>query len=89
MCFLALQQNHANALPSPRPEPPKNQLKSQMWTGVLRVTLVEGQDMPQYGQGDVYVRFRLGDQKYKSKVGPFFLFSHFSYTSYSHASLSF
>lgn len=40
-----------------------------MWTGVLGVTLVEGQDLPQYGQGDIYVRFRLGDQKYKSKVG--------------------
>lgn len=40
-----------------------------MWTGVLSITLVEGQDLPQYGQGDIYVRFRLGDQKYKSKVG--------------------
>uniref|UniRef100_A0A3P8TCJ7 Multiple C2 domains, transmembrane 2a n=1 Tax=Amphiprion percula TaxID=161767 RepID=A0A3P8TCJ7_AMPPE len=45
----------------------KNQLKNQMWTGVLGITLVEGQDLPQYGQGDIYVRFRLGDQKYKSK----------------------
>uniref|UniRef100_A0A3Q4N5I8 Multiple C2 domains, transmembrane 2a n=1 Tax=Neolamprologus brichardi TaxID=32507 RepID=A0A3Q4N5I8_NEOBR len=41
--------------------------KNQMWTGVLCITLVEGQDMPQCGQGDIYVRFRLGDQKYKSK----------------------
>ncbi|CAG13085.1 unnamed protein product, partial [Tetraodon nigroviridis] len=41
--------------------------KNQMWTEVLRITLVEGQDLPQYGQGDIYVRFRLGDQKYKSK----------------------
>lgn len=39
-----------------------------MWTGVLGIALVEGQDLPQYGQGDIYVRFRLGDQKYKSKV---------------------
>lgn len=39
-----------------------------MWTGVLGITLVEGQDLPMYGQGDIYVRFRLGDQKYKSKV---------------------
>uniref|UniRef100_A0A3Q4I9U9 Multiple C2 domains, transmembrane 2a n=1 Tax=Neolamprologus brichardi TaxID=32507 RepID=A0A3Q4I9U9_NEOBR len=45
------------------------QLRNQMWTGVLCITLVEGQDMPQCGQGDIYVRFRLGDQKYKSKVG--------------------
>uniref|UniRef100_A0A7N8X5E0 Multiple C2 domains, transmembrane 2a n=1 Tax=Mastacembelus armatus TaxID=205130 RepID=A0A7N8X5E0_9TELE len=42
-------------------------LKNQMWTGVLGITLVEGQDLPQYGHGDIYVRFRLGDQKYKSK----------------------
>uniref|UniRef100_A0A3Q3LHZ6 Multiple C2 domains, transmembrane 2a n=1 Tax=Mastacembelus armatus TaxID=205130 RepID=A0A3Q3LHZ6_9TELE len=45
-----------------------NQLKNQMWTGVLGITLVEGQDLPQYGHGDIYVRFRLGDQKYKSKL---------------------
>uniref|UniRef100_A0A7N9AP80 Multiple C2 domains, transmembrane 2a n=1 Tax=Mastacembelus armatus TaxID=205130 RepID=A0A7N9AP80_9TELE len=51
-----------------RSEPPKNQLKNQMWTGVLGITLVEGQDLPQYGHGDIYVRFRLGDQKYKSKL---------------------
>lgn len=42
-----------------------------MWNGVLGVALVEGQDLPQYGQGDIYVRFRLGDQKYKSKVTHF------------------
>ncbi|XP_007545806.1 multiple C2 and transmembrane domain-containing protein 2 isoform X1 [Poecilia formosa] len=48
-------------------DPSKNQLKSQMWTGVFQITLVEGLHMPQCGHGDVYVRFRLGDQKYKSK----------------------
>uniref|UniRef100_A0A8C7ZLV2 Multiple C2 domains, transmembrane 2a n=1 Tax=Oryzias sinensis TaxID=183150 RepID=A0A8C7ZLV2_9TELE len=45
----------------------KNQAKSQMWSGVFRITLVEGQDLPPSSNGDVYVRFRLGDQKYKSK----------------------
>lgn len=71
MCIFVLQQN--SPVPSPRPaELPKNQMKNQMWTGVLGITLVEGQDLPQYGQGDIYVRFRLGDQKYKSKVGLFF-----------------
>uniref|UniRef100_A0A3B4XVK6 Multiple C2 and transmembrane domain containing 2 n=1 Tax=Seriola lalandi dorsalis TaxID=1841481 RepID=A0A3B4XVK6_SERLL len=55
--------------PVRRPAEPtqKNQLKNQMWSGVLRFTLIEGQDLPQYGHGDIYVRFRLGDQKYKSK----------------------
>lgn len=42
-----------------------------MWKGVLGITLVEGQDLPQYGQGDIFVRYRLGDQQYKSKVGQF------------------
>lgn len=60
------QQNQA--APSQRPaEMQRNQLKSQMWTGLFGITLVEGQDLPQYGRGDIYIRFRLGDQKYKSK----------------------
>ncbi|XP_053175888.1 multiple C2 and transmembrane domain-containing protein 2 [Scomber japonicus] len=57
-----------SATPTGRPaEVQKNQLKNQMWTGVLSITLVEGLDLPQYGHGDIYVRFRLGDQKYRSK----------------------
>lgn len=49
--------------------------------------------MPQCGQGDIYVRFRLGDQKYKSKVGlvslKVALFLQFSYTRFTRAPLSF
>ncbi|XP_055031067.2 multiple C2 and transmembrane domain-containing protein 2 isoform X1 [Misgurnus anguillicaudatus] len=41
--------------------------KSQLWTGVYTITLVEGRDFPVDGQSDMFVRFRLGDQKYKSK----------------------
>ncbi|XP_062868413.1 multiple C2 and transmembrane domain-containing protein 2 [Trichomycterus rosablanca] len=41
--------------------------KSQLWNGVLSVTLVEGRDLPDDGPGDVFVRFRLGEQKYRSK----------------------
>ncbi|XP_073692519.1 multiple C2 and transmembrane domain-containing protein 2 isoform X2 [Garra rufa] len=41
--------------------------KSQLWTGVFTITLVEGRDLPLDTQGDVFVRFKLGDQKYKSK----------------------
>ncbi|XP_074489122.1 multiple C2 and transmembrane domain-containing protein 2 isoform X2 [Sebastes fasciatus] len=56
------------AAPTPRPaETQRNQLRNQMWTGVLGIALVEGQDLPQQGHGDIYVRFRLADQKYKSK----------------------
>ncbi|XP_029991821.1 multiple C2 and transmembrane domain-containing protein 2 isoform X3 [Sphaeramia orbicularis] len=62
------RKNKNQATPLQRTaEMPKNQIKNQMWTGVLGITLVEGQDLPQYGHGDIYVRFRLGDQKYKSK----------------------
>uniref|UniRef100_A0A8C7MBT8 Multiple C2 and transmembrane domain containing 2 n=1 Tax=Oncorhynchus kisutch TaxID=8019 RepID=A0A8C7MBT8_ONCKI len=39
----------------------------QLWSGVFGITLLEGQDMPEYSQGDIYVRYRLGEQKYKSK----------------------
>lgn len=41
--------------------------KSQLWSGVLSITLIEGQDLPDDGPGDVFVRFRLGEQKYCSK----------------------
>ncbi|XP_063044909.1 multiple C2 and transmembrane domain-containing protein 2 isoform X2 [Engraulis encrasicolus] len=41
--------------------------KSQLWTGVWTISLVEGQDLPEDIPGDMFVRFRLGEQKYKSK----------------------
>uniref|UniRef100_A0A4W4HFD3 C2 domain-containing protein n=1 Tax=Electrophorus electricus TaxID=8005 RepID=A0A4W4HFD3_ELEEL len=42
--------------------------KSQVWSGVYTLVLVEGQDMPEGSQGDVYVRFRLGEQRCRSRV---------------------
>ncbi|XP_039629221.1 multiple C2 and transmembrane domain-containing protein 2 [Polypterus senegalus] len=39
--------------------------KSQLWSGVVAITLVEGRGMP---EGEFFVRFKLGDQKYKSKI---------------------
>ncbi|KAA0714927.1 Multiple C2 and transmembrane domain-containing protein 2 [Triplophysa tibetana] len=41
--------------------------RSQVWSGIYSVNLVEGQDMPDSGQGDIYVRLRVGDQRVKSK----------------------
>ncbi|MCI4379278.1 hypothetical protein PGIGA_G00226080 [Pangasianodon gigas] len=41
--------------------------KSQVWSGVYTVVLVEGQDMPESGQGDVFVRFKMGEQRFRSK----------------------
>ncbi|KAM6936931.1 multiple C2 and transmembrane domain-containing protein 2 [Xenentodon cancila] len=65
--FLPKKNKQYQATPSRPADAQKNQLKNQMWSGVYRITLVEGQDLPQHGQADIYVRFRLGDQKYKSK----------------------
>lgn len=42
--------------------------KSQLWTSVVSVTLVEGQELMQESPaGQLFVRFRLGEQTYKSK----------------------
>ncbi|KAF4083001.1 hypothetical protein AMELA_G00134930 [Ameiurus melas] len=41
--------------------------KSQLWSGVLSITLVEGHNLPDDGPGDMFVHFKLGEQKYKSK----------------------
>lgn len=62
------KKNKNQAVQAQRPlEGPKSQSRNRMWTGVLGIALVEGQDLPQTGVGDIYVRFRLGEQKYKSK----------------------
>lgn len=43
--------------------------KSQLWTTVLLVTLVEGKKLPVDSQaGQFSVLFKLGEQRYKSKV---------------------
>ncbi|KAL8606470.1 hypothetical protein ACOMHN_015559 [Nucella lapillus] len=46
-------------------------LKLQMWTGVVTIVLVDGKDlvpMDDNGLSDPYVKFRLGNEKYRSKV---------------------
>lgn len=43
--------------------------KSQLWTSVVTVTLVEGLELPvEVSGGHFFVTFRLGEQKFKSKV---------------------
>ncbi|XP_078316310.1 multiple C2 and transmembrane domain-containing protein 1-like isoform X7 [Crassostrea virginica] len=45
-------------------------LKMQIWSGIVNIVLVEGHDlmaMDDNGLSDPYVKFRLGQEKYKSK----------------------
>ncbi|XP_063176346.1 multiple C2 and transmembrane domain-containing protein 1 isoform X2 [Chroicocephalus ridibundus] len=47
--------------------------KSQLWRGIVSITLIEGRElkaMDANGLSDPYVKFRLGHQKYKSKIMP-------------------
>lgn len=45
--------------------------KAQLWRGIVSISLIEGHDlqpMDANGLSDPYVKFRMGHQKYKSKV---------------------
>ncbi|XP_049818190.1 multiple C2 and transmembrane domain-containing protein-like isoform X3 [Aethina tumida] len=47
-------------------------LKSQIWSSVVTIVLVEGKNLlacdPESGTSDPYVKFRLGNEKYKSRI---------------------
>lgn len=42
--------------------------KNQLWNGNISITLLEGKNIPEGGIPATFVRFRLGDQKYRSKT---------------------
>jgi len=64
--------------------------KSQLWTSVVTVTLVKGQELPVDSQtGQLFVRFRLGEQQYKSKVPTGRLIVFMSSGSFSSCALVF
>ncbi|XP_056427838.1 multiple C2 and transmembrane domain-containing protein 2 [Hyla sarda] len=42
--------------------------KNQLWNGIVSITLLEGINLPDGCAFDTFVRFKLGDQKYKSKT---------------------
>ncbi|KAK3606242.1 hypothetical protein CHS0354_037918 [Potamilus streckersoni] len=54
----------------PQSESASKKVKMQIWSGVVTIVLLEGHDlipMDDNGLSDPYVRFRLGNEKYKSK----------------------
>ncbi|XP_069078858.1 multiple C2 and transmembrane domain-containing protein 2 isoform X2 [Pleurodeles waltl] len=42
--------------------------KNQLWNGNISITLLQGKNIPEGGIPGAFVRFRLGDQKYRSKT---------------------
>ncbi|KAG8440694.1 hypothetical protein GDO86_006441 [Hymenochirus boettgeri] len=43
-------------------------IKNQLWNGTVSITLLEGQSLSEGLTLDSFVRFKLGDQKYRSKT---------------------
>lgn len=56
---------------NPRLAETSKRMKSQIWSSVVTITLIEAKNLPNDTENNVcepYVRFRLGNEKYKSKT---------------------
>ncbi|XP_067411731.1 multiple C2 and transmembrane domain-containing protein 2 [Emydura macquarii macquarii] len=42
--------------------------KNELWNGIVTITLLEGKNIPGGSMTQIFVRLKLGDQKYKSKT---------------------
>lgn len=64
LCVCAVQQQQSARLADLH-------RKSQLWRGIVSIALIEGRNlvpMDANGLSDPYAKFRLGQQKYRSKV---------------------
>lgn len=56
---------------NPRLAETSKRMKSQIWSSVVTIVLIEARNLPNDTENNVcepYVRFRLGNEKYKSKT---------------------
>ncbi|XP_060536438.1 multiple C2 and transmembrane domain-containing protein isoform X3 [Cylas formicarius] len=62
------EKEHKNS----RVQDVNKRLKSQIWSSVVTIILIEGRNLlscdPETGTSDPYVKFRLGNEKYKSRI---------------------
>lgn len=62
----------------------KTSIKTQQWNSVVTIALVEGRNlvaMDDNGLSDPYVKFKLGTERYKTKVDNIFFIAALNYDS--------